>query len=98
MYDISVSIPDITLEKQAAVAEIGRASQTACHLSVLLHDLHHLAHGFEEITAERQSDFNTNWAPSTSRTETTDPQVGLGRATVGYTSLFTHGGWEEYTK
>lgn len=60
MHNISISIPNITLEKQAAVAEIGRASQTACHLSVLLHDLHHLTHGFEDTTVERQNDFNTN--------------------------------------
>lgn len=62
MHKISISIPHITLEKQAAVAEIGRASKTACHLSVLLHDLHHLTHGFEETveSVENQNDFNTN--------------------------------------
>lgn len=47
---INVYVPEVTLEEQAAIAEIGRASQTACNLPVLLHDLHHLTHGCEENT------------------------------------------------
>lgn len=36
--------PDVTLQEQAAVAKVGRAPQTAGHLSALLHDLHHFTH------------------------------------------------------
>lgn len=37
--------PDITLQEEAAVPKVGRTSQTAGHLPVLLHDLDHLTHG-----------------------------------------------------
>lgn len=42
------SVPEVTLHEQAAVLEIGRASQTTGDLSVLLHDLHHLTHGYQD--------------------------------------------------
>lgn len=37
--------PDITLQEEATVPKVGRASQTAGHLPILLHDLDHLTHG-----------------------------------------------------
>lgn len=40
--------PDITLQEEAAVPKVGRASQTAGHLPILLHDLDHLTHGCRE--------------------------------------------------
>lgn len=41
-------LPEVTLQEQATVAEIGRTSQTTSDLPVLLHDLHHLTHGCGE--------------------------------------------------
>lgn len=41
-------VPEVTLHEQAAVSEVGRASQTTGDLSVLLHDLHHLTHGYKD--------------------------------------------------
>lgn len=38
--------PDVALQEQAAVPQVGRAAQAAGHLPVLLHDLDHLAHGW----------------------------------------------------
>lgn len=40
-----VDSPEVTLDEQAAVSEVSRAPQAARHLSVLLHNLHHLTHG-----------------------------------------------------
>lgn len=37
--------PDVTLQEEAAVPKVGRASQAAGHLPILLHDLDHLTHG-----------------------------------------------------
>lgn len=45
---VFVCIPDVTLQEQAAIAEIGGASQTAGDLPVLLHDLHHFTHSCQE--------------------------------------------------
>jgi len=45
-------LPDITLQEEAAVPQVGRASQTASHLPVLLHDFNHLTHGCRGIEEE----------------------------------------------
>lgn len=37
--------PDVTLQEEAAIAQVGRAPQAARHLPILLHDLDHLTHG-----------------------------------------------------
>jgi len=45
-------LPEVALEEQAAVTEIGGTSQAACDLPVLLHDLYHLPHGCGEAEEE----------------------------------------------
>lgn len=46
--------PDITLQEEAAVPQVGRAPQAASHLPVFLHDLDHLTHGCKGTEGEAQ--------------------------------------------